>query len=305
MSYKRLVCSGGGIKGLATLGGLQYVFEKGMLNSVDEMVGTSAGGMILFFMAIGYTPIEIAVYICSNKVVESMQLNSIESIVQATSLYDYATLQAHLERMIISKIGVVPTLLELYQRFHKHLVLVTYNLTTGTTVYLSHLSHPDLSCLDALRMTSNLPFIFNEFVYNQEEYIDGGITDNFPIQYPCEVFGPQPDPKERRRVLGLNLKRRRRPLDQSNTPSIEKVVYRVYNIITVPILEAEERRLKPMLDQPDVDIIQIELDYINVYSFSLNNKEKLDIFSVGYNTAKQFFESSPRSISDLPPELPT
>ena len=65
--FDTLVLSGGSSKGILILGALQYAYDNFLLNNIDIYVGTSCGAIIGYLLAIGYTPLEIIVYICSNQ----------------------------------------------------------------------------------------------------------------------------------------------------------------------------------------------------------------------------------------------
>ena len=54
-----LILSGGGIKGLATLGALKYLFDNEILVKPEIICGTSVGAGIGFLLILGYTPQDI------------------------------------------------------------------------------------------------------------------------------------------------------------------------------------------------------------------------------------------------------
>ena len=93
----------------------------------------------------------------------------------------FASIHAELEKLTINKIGFLPTMQDLKDKFNAHLICVTYNITDDITEYLSYENYPHLPCLIAIKMSSNLPFIFENFKYGSKYYIDGGISDNFAI----------------------------------------------------------------------------------------------------------------------------
>ncbi len=51
----RIVLSGGGIRGTAHAGALQCLEQNGMLRTVREYIGISAGALIAFCICIGYS----------------------------------------------------------------------------------------------------------------------------------------------------------------------------------------------------------------------------------------------------------
>ena len=68
MSYNKIILSGGALKGLLTLGSLQYVYDNNNLNDVTQYIGTSVGSIICFLLSIGYTPVELIVSICTSRI---------------------------------------------------------------------------------------------------------------------------------------------------------------------------------------------------------------------------------------------
>lgn len=51
--------SGGGMKGIAHVGALEVLLERGFLGHVREYIGTSAGALMAFCLSIGYTVAEL------------------------------------------------------------------------------------------------------------------------------------------------------------------------------------------------------------------------------------------------------
>ena len=52
---RRIALSGGGMKGIAHVGALEALEERGLLRCVKEYVGTSSGALIAFCLVIGYS----------------------------------------------------------------------------------------------------------------------------------------------------------------------------------------------------------------------------------------------------------
>jgi len=66
--YNAIVMAGGGMKGFGLLGAMQYMIDNKLIENVKYYSGTSIGAVICYFLAIGYTPIEMVVYIITNNV---------------------------------------------------------------------------------------------------------------------------------------------------------------------------------------------------------------------------------------------
>lgn len=275
--YDALILSGGGAKGFSTLGALQYMQDNKLIDpNIKYLIGTSIGAIISYFLCIGYSPIEMVVYMCSNSVLESLKINNFEGIFKAGGIYSYSIIYNHYEKMTMDKIGYIPTMLDLKEKFGKELVVSTYNLTDDKIEYISYKNYPEISCLDAIRMSSNLPFIFNEFLYNEKEYIDGGVFDNFPIQIiPDNALKP----------FGIYLDAKK---DQINDSAITKFIDKVYKILMIPIKQNEKIKINSL--DTTVEILKIPVEKIKIYTFSLQHSQKLELFSIGYNHAKDYFQ---------------
>lgn len=278
--YEIIVLSGGGIKGLSTLGALQYLFDNQKLNHNDikYYVGTSIGSIISLLLLIGYIPIEIVVYLCTNNILENFKVNKITDILEGKGLYNFENVRTACEKMILNKIDFIPTMKELKDLFGKELIICTYNLTKHKREYVNYSNNPDLSCLDAIRMSSNIPFIFNDFIYNSNEYIDGGIIDNFPLTVLNE------NKFYNKKAIGINLHYSK--LSGINDNYIIKQIDKFYNIIM-----ASSRENKDIPKNLDIDIIKIYgLDDIQIHTFNITQTKKLELFSLGYNYSKHYYD---------------
>jgi len=58
-NYSNLALSGGAFKSIGLLGAVKYLEEIDILKDFKNYIGTSGGGLILFFLLIGYTSNEI------------------------------------------------------------------------------------------------------------------------------------------------------------------------------------------------------------------------------------------------------
>lgn len=287
--YNALVLSGGGVKGFATLGCLQYIIDYKIIDikNIKLMAGTSIGSYILYFLSIGYSPVEIVVYLVSHNVIESLKVNNFNELLNG--IYDYNIIKEHCKNMTLEKINFLPTLKDIYEKFDKELVFTTYNLTEKEIIYISYKNYPDLICLDALHMSSNLPFVFGECIYNEKEYIDGGFVDNFPLKVILDYFNQDKNITS----LGIILNNKNKNEDeqelQNNTfNKIIKYIDKFYTLLMLPVNEREKEK-QSIAKITNTDIITIEIENVKLYKFSLTNSEKLDLFSLGFNTAKKNF----------------
>jgi predicted acylesterase/phospholipase RssA len=274
--YDTLVLSGASTKGFLLLGALQYSQDNFLLNNIHTYIGTSVGSIISYLLIIGYTPIEMMVYICTHQILEKMQNLNLVAMMQGNGAVSFHPIHETLEKMTIDKIGYLPTLEDLYEKYNKKLICVTHNITENKTEYLSHTNFPKIPCLTAIRMSANLPLFFEHYRYGKSFYIDGGISDNFAIQLAD---------KNDNKVLGINLED-----DKNNmTEPISdiNILEYLYKLMIIPISQATDYKISQASD--NCSIINLTSNKINMFDFNINSKTKLEMFTTGYTQAESFY----------------
>ena len=276
--YDTLVLSGASSKAFVTLGAIQYAFDNYLFQNLNTYVGTSSGSMICYLLAIGYTPIEIMVYICSNQIMEKMHNFNILAMIQGRGAISFSNIQEQLEKMSISKIGYLPTLNDIKEKMNKILVCVTHNLTENRTEYLSWETHPHLPCVTAIHMSANLPLVFENYRYGNCFYVDGGISDNFAID-TGEKMGEK--------ILGINLNNE---LYSFSTETDVSILEFIYNLINVPVFQAINHKIRMASEKCKIINIKAMSSNIKIFEFSLTSSDKLNMFSYGYEQIKEKLE---------------
>lgn len=270
--YDTLVLSGCSSKGIVVLGALQYCYDNFLLKELKNYIGTSSGAIICYLLAIGYTPIEITVYICTHQLMEKMQNLNILAMLQGRGASSFNNVQEELEKMTIAKIGFLPTLNDLKTKYEKNLICVTYNVTEDKSENLSPETHPNLPCITALRMSANLPLIFEKFRYGENFYVDGGVFNNFPIDIGDEIGN---------KILGIHLTGDKKSFNQD--ADINTLEF-IYKLIFIPIKQATAFKISRASDK--CKILTLIYTKFKFFDFSINSPQKLDMFSSGFEQAK-------------------
>jgi patatin-like phospholipase/acyl hydrolase len=120
--FDAVVLSGGGIKGLLTLGALHYHYMKGDFDMkyVHTYVGTSIGSDINLLLVCGYTPLEIFIKIYEiENFFDVTDCNNIWDMSTFMGLMDINNFMSKIEKMVENVFGCVPTLQELYNMTQK------------------------------------------------------------------------------------------------------------------------------------------------------------------------------------------
>jgi predicted acylesterase/phospholipase RssA len=288
--YDTLVLSGGGVNGILELGSLQYCNDKGLLTSIKTYVGTSVGAIICYLLIIGYTPIEIIVYLCTNsKMFDKLKVVDINAGCRGDGATSFLHILECLEHMTTEKIGKLLTMKDIPLIFNKKFICTTFNVTKNITEYLSDETFPDLPCLSALRMTANIPFIFENYKYGSSFYVDGGICDNFPLEV-AESYGNC--------ILGIAIML---PIEQNSDfyPQKNLLSYSL-RLLSVSLEETTKLRIRHKKESTKVVILSANNQYDSI-KFSINSKSKLEMFSQGYNQTSAIFDSTqstPKQITE-------
>lgn len=177
---KKLVMSGGGIRGISHLGSLYALEKSGCLKEMNEFAGTSVGSLIIALFVIGYSSCEIY------ELIKLFNLSRLKDI-SFWNLSKYGLDTGHrieyLIKRLIKEKGYDEniTLEKLYEFTKKKVIFTTVCLNDNKICYLSHLTYPDLPLYLSVRMSISLPFYYCPVFYNEKYYIDGGCLNTYPI----------------------------------------------------------------------------------------------------------------------------
>lgn len=199
LEFKTLVLSSGSFNGISQLGVLSKYEEEragGVVANIEYFAGTSIGSVICYLLILGYSPISIfndLLILDLNDLVDF----DILGIMKNYGVISFDSICDTLERLTLAKMDYLPSLEELYSLYKKSFTAVTYNLSEKKVEYLNYSTHPDMPCIQAIKMSCTIPGFFHKIIYNNHMFIDGAVADSFPIQHAYENF-PKP-------VLGINI----------------------------------------------------------------------------------------------------
>lgn len=272
--YDTLVISGGSTKGLIFMGALHYAKHVNMLNNIKFFIGTSVGAIISYFLAIGYSPMDLLLSILETNVLANMNNFNFVGVADNTGVIPFDIIAKELDRITLKKIGKYLTLSSLRRETGNTLVCVTYNASTDTTEYLHPDTHPDLPCLTALRMSANMPFIFEKFQYERQWYFDGGISDNFPLR-KAEQYG--------NKVLGVCLNP-----DENKDNVSDKCPSGLslgYKLMWVPVNEIIKTQIKQARE--NTELLMVKSTGQMFYDLKIHDFEALEMFMSGVKQVKE------------------
>lgn len=278
-----LVLAGGGMRGIALLGAIQSLMDQKMFSTFTTFIGTSVGAIIAYLLIIGFTPVEVFVFFYEPEGVRFMKKITEIDISQAWSgngVLDMDQLTNVLEMLSLRKMERTCTLGELYAQFGKSLLCVTFNQTKNATEVLGHQTHGDVPCLQAIRMSCAIPFLFQPVRYRDSVYLDGGLTNNFPLDLALDL----PDCAG---VLGIRTE------CATDFQRASNVVATLHNLLSTMIHHQENRSIATTQRQyrsvpHRVQVVSILIVSTMVIGFPIPDDQKFDMFSCGYQAMRNF-----------------
>lgn len=278
MKYKSLVLSGGSIKTISFIGSLQYIIENGIMSHIENFSGVSSGAIIIYLYLIGYSPSDIIYdmlrYGLNHSLHESfsvyrfivgIQNNKIEGLYNFNIIYDY------LKACTISKFGKIITFKELYEVNKKFLSISSYNISKNKIQYFSHELSPDMKCIDAIKLSCSIPFVFEKSVYNGDEYIDCACIEKLPIT-----------PVHESSVLGFMVVYNKQN-SQDNVVEDEMEENSLYSYIRKLVSIRVDKT------EYNCDIVCVR-NNIHMIQFDIDQSKIMDLYATGYKLTKKYFE---------------
>lgn len=278
MLFDTLALSGGGIKGIQMLGALQYAYDRNIINSVIHYIGTSVGGIICYLLIIGYKPKEIISNKLLTKLLGKIRSFDMVSLINGEGVISFSEIQQIIEMFTLEKAGKFFTMKELEEKYNKKLYLCTYNMSLAKECLISAETHPTMPVITALRMSSNLPLIFDRFKYQNDYYIDGGLTNMFPVDYGLKIGS--------KKIFGINMLSDEKTLYDKPEDGLLSYIAR--------IIETSRRSLTlKNIEKSDngINFITTMSCNYNLLKMDIPMKEKLDVFSEGYQIVKNEWET--------------
>jgi predicted acylesterase/phospholipase RssA len=185
MVIKHIVISGGGPTGLLSYGVARHLAQRGFWShdNIETIYGTSIGALIGAVLCLKHDWTTLDDYIIKRPW-EKVVVNSLElfELFSCKGMAKPKLLDDMMQPLLESKdltLGI--TMREFYEYSRISLNMFTVDLNTFKTVQLSHTTHPELPLMDAIKMSSCMPMLFQPIIRDGCCYIDGGIMVNYPL----------------------------------------------------------------------------------------------------------------------------
>lgn len=270
-NFLKLVISGGGIKGLAICGVLEWIEENTkILDNIKEIYGCSIGAYIGFFIGLGMKSHQIAV-IFEQINFANFQEFDINLFINDFG-FDKGNKFMNLLKATIKIQGYNPNItFSEYQKISKYkLFICGSNINTSKAVYFSIDNYPDMEICTALRISGGYPIAFTPINIDGDLYADGAII----CPLPCDLIKK----KDKKYTLAI-VNHRSIPRYESNT--INTYLMSVISCIIDSLTDKNIKSMKYI----------IKLKYpVHSMNFNIDKEEKLKMIEYGKECAEKYLD---------------
>lgn len=195
MAYpmKNLIFEGGGVKGIAYVGALRVLQQKGILDGIRRVGGTSAGAIMAVLCGLNYELAEI------ERILKTLDFRSFlddswgivrnsKRLIQDYGWYKGDFFREWMSGIIRDKTGnSESTFAEVQKRVvpggFREMYFVGTNLSTRFAEVFSAEHTPRMCIADAVRISMSIPLFFAaKRGFRDDVYVDGGLLDNYPVK---------------------------------------------------------------------------------------------------------------------------
>jgi len=275
-NFEAIVIGGGGNKGIISLGVLTYYEEIGKYvpSEVKEYAGTSIGSVICLLLNCGYTPQEIFIEIDRSSFLDiSPSPSSVKEVLTEFGLSSIQPFLQKVSEMVMKKLGFIPTLGELHELSGKTIHISRSNISKKKEEILNYKTYPNLNCIEAVKQSCNLPFMFHRCKSFEGDLIaDGALVNNYPWEYissECKI------------VLGIYLGEHR---EIKGIFPENNIFGYAWDILTLIMAKLSKLRLDAAKDNVTTVITEWNGNFVKM---NLTHKEKMEMYIHGWHCAEK------------------
>lgn len=187
--YKSLVFSGGGHKGLLHFGSILYLKSKedNLLNDITEYYGTSVGALNILFATLPITMEYLRDYVVDRPWHKELSI-TFERLINLTKESEGLLDHTFFDRILFPLLDFCEMSREIsfeeyYVRTGKSLHMFATCVNDLSVFICDRYKTPNMSIVSAVKMSCNIPYLFEPYIYEDKKYIDGFVYAHFPLYY--------------------------------------------------------------------------------------------------------------------------
>lgn len=323
--YKNLVLEGGGVRGLAYAGVFTVLEQKGVLQQIEKVGGSSAGSIAGMLVSIGYKAAEIDSLMMQLPVQKFKDgygglVGKYTRLKNDFGIFKGDAFEKWLQQLVAYKTGKPKLTFEQLHQLHLKSILYKDLYCTGTNLskqqleIFSYETTPDMSIALAVRISGGVPLYFEPVALDNHlqkikrsdttsfvnYYVDGGMLSNYPISMFDTCYGEGANPllcnkvKFNNQTIGIKLERSQQ-IDSLNQNSIRIPAYDInkfsgYLAAFSNLLMETLSRKYPGLENEKGRTIYVSQGEISSIIKKTKQQDKLLLYQNGINAATNFFK---------------
>ena len=282
---KHLIISGGDLSVFAMLGAIDILTDKYDdydVNNIENIYSVSAGSMIGLLICLKINIKTIVNYFIErpwNKLI-NISTQDLFNIFDTRGILDvhflYETYKPLLKMCNLDENVTFKQLFD-YSKIRLNIYATKYsNLELHC---FNHINNPDTKVIDAIFMSSTIPFIFTPLKHDGEYFIDGGYNSNYPIQFCLN------DNENIDEVLGINSINHDDPTvvtDDENVLSFYGKLFYKLILDRRKINDTNNEKYKKLLLVTDYFSIELFLNLIN------HSEKREEFINIGRSNANTY-----------------
>jgi NTE family protein len=190
IQFRNLIFEGGGVKGIAYVGAMQILHDRGILPMIQRVGGTSAGAINALIFALGYSISEQQQILRSTEFRRFMDdsfgmIRDIRRLAKEFGWHKGDFFAGWVGDLIEQRLGNRrATFRDLLDQGHPGLYVVGTNLSTGYAELFSAERHASMELATAVRISMSIPLFFAAVRHGlrKDVYVDGGVQLNYPVK---------------------------------------------------------------------------------------------------------------------------
>ena len=191
--FRNLVFEGGGVKGIAYVGAMRVLDERGILQNIKRVGGTSAGAINAILVGLNFSVKEtdhILRGLDFKKMLDDSfgVLRDTDRLIHEFGWYKGDFFREWIAGVIKKKTGNSEATFADVARMQategfRDLYFVGTNLSTGFAEVFSNEHTPGWCVAAAVRLSMSIPLFFAaKYSPRGDCYVDGGVLDNYPVK---------------------------------------------------------------------------------------------------------------------------
>ena len=189
--FRNLVFEGGGVKGIASIGAMEVLDQRGLLDHIIRVGGTSAGAINALIYALGYSIREQRDILRSTDFAEFMDdsfgvIRDVRRLAKHFGWHKGDVFRDWLGELIKARLGSPEATFADLKALSgaPDLYVIGTNLSTGYAEIFSVERQADMPLIQAVHISMAIPLFFAAVRHGprDEVYVDGGVQLNYPVK---------------------------------------------------------------------------------------------------------------------------